>query len=145
MGRHWTILRKIYAPEIPLTYLSNSTFRGVAQGFTDIVYFKEKSIVIGSTTRSMIHVFNIINGMMMATLSGHINPVIRMYVDEPRHVLLSVSIDKVLKVWDLRTYLMIHTVTDYDTYQPQNRYTAACFYPRKMAFVLFLFSLFLLN
>ena len=61
----------------------------------------------------------------IASLVGHGSSVSRVLLNNPKHQLISVSIDKVIKIWDTRTFRCLQTIHDTNNYQPENRITSA--------------------
>jgi len=57
------------------------------------------------------------------TLKGHNAAILDVLVNENQHHLISMSVDKVVKVWDLRNYQCMQTFTDKTEYKPEDRLT----------------------
>ena len=71
---------------------------------------------------------------LLAKLSGHTAPVTLMVLHEnqngritDKNQLVSLSTDKVFKVWDLRTYQNLQTIVDTSLYRPENRISCLFF------------------
>jgi WD40 repeat protein len=71
---------------------------------------------------------------ILAKLSGHMAPVTALVLHEnqdnttkDRNQLVSLSTDKVFKVWDLRTYQNLQTIIDNSLYRPENRISSFFF------------------
>lgn len=77
----------------------------------------DRQIVIwnGFTQKSMNH------------LIGHNAPVTEILCNEAQSQLISMSIDKVVKVWDIRNYRCIQTFTDKTEYRPEDSLTCMAF------------------
>eukprot|EP00930_Biecheleria_cincta_P037482 TRINITY_DN25736_c0_g1_i1.p1 TRINITY_DN25736_c0_g1~~TRINITY_DN25736_c0_g1_i1.p1 ORF type:complete len:1103 (-),score=189.58 TRINITY_DN25736_c0_g1_i1:90-3398(-) len=60
-------------------------------------------------------------------LNGHNAPVLDVLVNEAQHQLISMSQDKVVKVWDILNYQCIQTFTDKTEYKPENKLTRMAF------------------
>lgn len=60
-------------------------------------------------------------------LQGHNATVLDLMVNEEQHQLISMSVDKVVKVWDLRNCQCIQTFTDKTEYKPEDRLTCMAF------------------
>eukprot|EP00929_Paragymnodinium_shiwhaense_P117445 TRINITY_DN8801_c0_g1_i2.p1 TRINITY_DN8801_c0_g1~~TRINITY_DN8801_c0_g1_i2.p1 ORF type:complete len:1148 (-),score=306.96 TRINITY_DN8801_c0_g1_i2:362-3805(-) len=63
----------------------------------------------------------------MNYLQGHNAAVLEVLVNESQHQLISLSVDKVVKVWDMRNYRCIQTFTDKTEYKPEDRLTCIAF------------------
>lgn len=63
----------------------------------------------------------------MNQLHGHNAPVLDVLVNEAQHQLISMSQDKVVKVWDILNYQCIQTFTDKTEYKPENKLTRMAF------------------
>ncbi|CAK0806541.1 unnamed protein product, partial [Prorocentrum cordatum] len=63
----------------------------------------------------------------MNHLIGHNAPVIEILCNEAQSQLISMSIDKVVKVWDIRNYRCIQTFTDKTEYRPEDSLTCMAF------------------
>ncbi len=63
----------------------------------------------------------------MATLVGHAEPVQELAVNDERQHLFSLSADKVIKVWDIKTYLCLQTMEVKLRFRPVNMITAMGF------------------
>lgn len=60
-------------------------------------------------------------------LQGHNAPILDLQVNEAQHQLISMSMDKVIKVWDIQHYRCISTFTDKTEYKPEDRLTCMAF------------------
>lgn len=63
----------------------------------------------------------------MNHLIGHNAPIIEILCNEAQSQLISMSIDKVVKVWDIRNYRCIQTFTDKTEYRPEDSLTCMAF------------------
>lgn len=62
-------------------------------------------------------------------LYGHNTSVQDLSLNENKHHLISLGTDKIVKIWDIRTYLCIQTIYDKVCYLPEDRLTALIFDP----------------
>jgi WD40 repeat protein len=58
---------------------------------------------------------------LMSVLHGHISPVQEICVDEEHAMLITVSVDKMIKVWDVATLACEQTIHDQTHHRPENR------------------------
>ena len=65
--------------------------------------------------------WNPITRRPLHTLSGHTSAVQDVLILEERHQILSMSVDKTIKVWDIRNHRCIQTVTDRTAFRPENK------------------------
>ena len=79
-----------------------------------------KFIVSGGISRSL-QVWNPYTVDSMATLDGHAAPVVDVVVDDNNSGVISVSLDKMLKCWDVSTLRCIQTVMDESVYRPDDQ------------------------
>eukprot|EP00770_Monocercomonoides_exilis_P006886 MONOS_6848.2-p1 / transcript=MONOS_6848.2 / gene=MONOS_6848 / organism=Monocercomonoides_exilis_PA203 / gene_product=unspecified product / transcript_product=unspecified product / location=Mono_scaffold00224:2329-12146(-) / protein_length=3002 / sequence_SO=supercontig / SO=protein_coding / is_pseudo=false len=100
-------------------------------GFTDMAVCKSKSMLIATTTRGQILIYNDLTGRQLFALDGHSCFVKRCFLDEQRQLLITVSVDKTIKLWSLQSLLLKQTVVDHSEYYPQNQYTAVAYDERR--------------
>lgn len=72
----------------------------------------------------------------MNSLQGHNASIMDVLVNEGQHQLISLSVDKVVKVWDIRNYRCMQTFTDKTEYKPEDRLTCMAFDTEGPALVL---------
>eukprot|EP00826_Nyctotherus_ovalis_P050105 TRINITY_DN6107_c0_g2_i9.p1 TRINITY_DN6107_c0_g2~~TRINITY_DN6107_c0_g2_i9.p1 ORF type:complete len:516 (+),score=173.95 TRINITY_DN6107_c0_g2_i9:1386-2933(+) len=61
---------------------------------------------------------------IMSTLIGHNNPVQELTLNESKQHLMSLSADKVLKIWDMKTYQCLQTIEVKQKFRPVDMITA---------------------
>eukprot|EP00741_Cyanophora_paradoxa_P015875 tig00020909_g15326.t1 len=66
----------------------------------------------------------------VATLHGHNASVQEVIVNDWHNQLISLSVDKVIKVWDVRNHRCLQTIVDKEKHRPENR-ISACLYDFK--------------
>ena len=79
--------------------------------------------------------FNPFTGKSVGTLAGHSASVCDVIVNEADNQLISLSMDKVVKIWDIRSNKCMQTITDKTDYWPENRISAIAFNPQRKAIV----------
>ena len=62
-------------------------------------------------------------------LQGHNASVHRVAVNDDNYQLITCSVDKYIKVWDLRNYKCLQTLVDKTHYRPENRISAFVYDP----------------
>mmetsp|Transcript_37768 Transcript_37768/g.61203 ORF Transcript_37768/g.61203 Transcript_37768/m.61203 type:complete len:933 (-) Transcript_37768:1406-4204(-) len=65
----------------------------------------------------------------MATLPGHNASVREVIINDRFNQLISLSVDKVIKVWDVRNHRCLQTVVDKERYRPENRISGLLYDP----------------
>lgn len=63
----------------------------------------------------------------LSYLYGHNTSVQDLTLNEDRYHLISLGTDKVVKIWDIRTYACIQTIFDKICYRPEDRLTSIYF------------------
>ncbi|CAJ1394642.1 unnamed protein product [Effrenium voratum] len=94
-----------------------------------------KFFASGGSDRQII-IWNPYTQKAMNYLQGHNAPVFDVLVNESQHQLISMSVDKVVKVWDILNYQCIQTFTDKTEYKPEDRLTCMAFDEEGPALVL---------
>ena len=67
------------------------------------------------------------NPKPLAVLQGHTASVLHVAINDDGFQLFSCSVDKVIKVWDLRSHKCLQTIHDKTAYRPEDRITAMTF------------------
>lgn len=68
-------------------------------------------------------------------LYGHSASVTEVIVSEVENQLISMSTDKVVKIWDIRSHKCLQTIVDKGVYWPENRMSAMTLDPKQRAIV----------
>ena len=82
-----------------------------------------------------IMLWNPFTGRSIGMLTGHTASVQKVIVVEDDNQLISLSTDKVIKIWDLRTNKCMQTIVDKEHYWPENKITSLMFNPVKKCIV----------
>jgi WD40 repeat protein len=69
------------------------------------------------------------NPKPLAILSGHTSSVLHVAINDEGFQLFSCSVDKCIKVWDLRSHKCMQTIHDKTAYRPEDRITAMTYDP----------------
>lgn len=85
-----------------------------------------KFFASGGLDRQII-IWNPYTQMAINYLQGHNAPILDLQVNEAQHQLISMSVDKVIKVWDIQHYRCISTFTDKTEYKPEDKLTCMAF------------------
>ena len=72
----------------------------------------------------------------MSTLVGHANPVRELAINEDNQHLISLSADKVIKIWDIKTYQCLQTIESKLHFRPIDMITAMTYDPIRRALLL---------
>lgn len=79
--------------------------------------------------------WNPFTGRSVGALHGHSASVQDVMLNEEENQLISLSTDKVIKIWDIRSHKCLQTITDQHTYWPENRISAIMVNPRRRCLV----------
>ena len=82
-----------------------------------------------------IMLWNPFTGRSIGMLTGHTASVQKVIVVEDDNQLISLSTDKVIKIWDLRTNKCMQTIMDKEHYWPENKITSLMFNGMKKCIV----------
>ncbi|QDZ24146.1 WD40 repeat domain-containing protein [Chloropicon primus] len=82
-----------------------------------------------------IMLWNPFTGRSIGMLTGHTASVQKVIVVEDDNQLISLSTDKCIKIWDLRTNKCMQTIVDKEHYWPENKITSLMFNPVKKCIV----------
>jgi WD repeat-containing protein 49 len=66
----------------------------------------------------------------MTYLTGHTTSIQQLALNEERNHLISLGSDKVVKIWDIRSYRCFQTLTDTNVYRPEDMLTFMVFDPK---------------
>eukprot|EP00759_Apiculatamorpha_spiralis_P001100 PhF_6_TR10410/c0_g1_i2/m.16328 len=69
------------------------------------------------------------------TLEGHNAPLVSVTFNTKLHQILSLSEDKVIKIWDIRTFRNLQTIYDKEVYYPENHLTAMAYDDKRASIV----------
>jgi WD40 repeat protein len=102
------------------------TFRKHRKGVTALAYSPRAKCMATAGLARDILLWNPYSLGVLGVLSGHNGPVHHLALIETAIVsqLVSLSTDKVMKVWDLRTFSNVQTLVDNSQYRPENKITA---------------------
>ncbi|KAK2947197.1 putative serine/arginine repetitive matrix protein 2 [Blattamonas nauphoetae] len=105
-------------------------------GFVHLVSFRAKSLIIASTTETSIYIFNYLNGSLIACLEGHTAPILRSFVDEQRELLISVAENKEIRLWSMRDFRLIQSITDQMSKEVNRNMFVSCAYSKRRSLLL---------
>ncbi|ETW06121.1 hypothetical protein, variant 1 [Aphanomyces invadans] len=89
-------------------------------GVYSFCYSPQLNLMASSGSRSVL-LWNPDQMDVLASLQGHGSPVHQMVLDERAYKLFTLSMDKVLKVWDCYTYQCMQTIVDPTVHYPDDR------------------------
>ena len=61
------------------------------------------------------------------TLIGHSAAIQDVIINSQNNQIISLAVDKTIKVWDCRNFRCIQTLTDVESHRPENRFTSMLF------------------
>jgi WD40 repeat protein len=89
-----------------------------------------KVLVTGGANKH-VSLLNPFTGKRQACLSGHTATVSHVIVNDNEQQIISLSTDKVVKVWDIRTYKCLQTMADREVYRPDDVVTSMLYDRRR--------------
>ena len=98
-------------------------------------YSRSYNFIVSCGLERSILLWNPFTGRSIGTLQGHTASVQDVIVNEQDSQLISVSIDKVIKIWDIRSNKCMQTIIDSGIYWPENRISAITYNPARQSVV----------
>lgn len=106
-----------------LSYKENKTFNLHQKGVNSFVYSSKHRFVASCGEERHIIMWDPFTLGALSYLYGHNTSVQDLTINEERNHLISLGTDKVVKIWDIRTYACIQTIFDKICYRPEDRLT----------------------
>ena len=110
-----------------LSYKENKTFNLHQKGVNSFVYSSKHRFIASCGEERHIIMWDPFTLGALSYLYGHNTSVQDLTLNEDRYHLISLGTDKVVKIWDIRTYACIQTIFDKICYRPEDRLTAMVF------------------
>ena len=111
------------------------TARAHPAGVNSFVYCRSFNFIVTCGDRN-IHILDPFTGKKTNSLIGHSDVVVDIRLNENETLLLSVSSDKVLRVWDIRMYKCIGMYVDKEIHMPENKFFAMEYNPMRKTVLL---------
>lgn len=112
-----------------------NTFQHHKKGVLNFVYCPELKLVASCGEERKIALWDPFS-KTVAYLAGHNSAVIDLALNRDKNQLISLGTDKIVKVWDIRTFQCVQTIVDKTIYRPENRLTGLYFNPRINSLIL---------
>jgi WD40 repeat protein len=97
------------------------------KGVNSFVYSERHRFVASCGEERHIIMWDPFTRRAITYLNGHTTSVQDLTINDDRHHLISLGTDKVVKIWDIRTYKWIQTIFDKISYSPEDRLTCILF------------------
>jgi len=110
-----------------LEYKDGKTFNLHQKGVNSFIYSSKHRFVASCGEERHILMWDPFTLGVLSYLYGHNTSVQDLTLNENRHHLISLGTDKVVKIWDIRTYACIQTIFDKVCYRPEDRLTSMVF------------------
>lgn len=110
-----------------LGYKDNKTFNLHQKGVNSFVYSSKHRFIASCGEERHIIMWDPFTLGALSHLYGHNTSVQDLTLNEDRYHLISLGTDKVVKIWDIRTYACIQTIFDKICYRPEDRLTSIIF------------------
>ena len=107
-----------------LTYKEHRTFNLHQKGVNAFVYSPKHRFMASCGEERHIILWEPFTLGRLTDLNGHNTSVSDLDINEERYHLISLGTDKVVKIWDTRTYVCIQTIIDRFFYRPEPILTA---------------------
>lgn len=108
-----------------------STFSHHKKGVLSFVYCPELKLVASCGEERYISLWDPYSKTVAMTfLNGHNSAVIDLALNQDKNQLISLGTDKVVKIWDIRTFQCVQTIADQTIYRPENKLTGLYFNSR---------------
>lgn len=108
----------------------SSTSLAVHKGVNTFAYCKFPAVLVTAGTDRQLRIWNVHRlTNPMAALRGHAAPVIDLVINETSGRIISLSTDKVIKVWDVRTQTCVQTLNDPFIHRPEDTLCSIHFNP----------------
>jgi WD40 repeat protein len=102
----------------------------VNKGVNCFAYCNFPSVLVTAGTDRQLRIWNIHRLLSpMAAMRGHLSPVIDVCINESSAQIISLSIDKQIRVWDIREQTCVQTLIDPYTHFPENIISSIHFKP----------------
>lgn len=110
-----------------LTYRDGKTFNLHQKGVNSFIYSSKHRFIASCGEERHIIMWDPFTLGALSYLYGHNTSVQDLTINEDRYHLISLGTDKVVKIWDIRTYACIQTIFDKVCYRPEDRLTSIIF------------------
>jgi WD40 repeat protein len=101
------------------------------KGVYDFAWCSAHSMFVSAGVERDIMLWHGSTGHKIGSLVGHTASVSAVEVDANLHQVISLSTDKTIKVWDLRTNRCMQTMEDENTYRPEDRISVMLHDPKR--------------
>eukprot|EP00762_Andalucia_godoyi_P000195 ANDGO_02362.mRNA.1 putative WD repeat-containing protein alr2800 len=110
------------------TGLVSRTLVGHTKSVKAIDWNPSKKLVVSGGLERDIFIWNPFIDHPLSVLKGHKAPVVRVFFNADDNQIISLSQDKMIKVWDIRSYRCLQTLEDnYTKYSPDDELTSMVF------------------
>ena len=110
-----------------LTYKDKKTFNLHQKGVNSFIYSSLHRFVASCGEERHILIWDPFTLGVHSYLYGHNTSVQDLALNDERNHLISLGTDKVIKIWDIRTYQCIQTIFDKVPYRPEDRLASLLF------------------
>mmetsp|Transcript_21466 Transcript_21466/g.40888 ORF Transcript_21466/g.40888 Transcript_21466/m.40888 type:complete len:1024 (+) Transcript_21466:252-3323(+) len=106
-----------------------------ARGVYSFDFCRTYNFIASCGVERHVMLWNPFTGRSVGALYGHSASVTEVIVSEVENQLISMSTDKVVKIWDIRSHKCLQTIVDKGVYWPENRMSAMTLDPKQRAIV----------
>ena len=106
-----------------------------SKGIYDFDWCNAHSLFVSAGVERDIMLWHGSTGHKIGSLVGHTASISNVVVDSNLHQVVSLSTDKTIKIWDLRTNRCVQTMEDENTYRPEDRISVMMHDPKRRQLV----------
>jgi WD40 repeat protein len=110
-----------------LEYKTDKTFKLHKKGVNSFAYSVKNRLMASCGEERQIIIWTPHNLATLTHLSGHNTSVQDLTINEDWNHLISLGTDKVVIIWDIKSFQKIHTLFDKVCYRPEDRLTSIVF------------------
>eukprot|EP00002_Diphylleia_rotans_P020538 TRINITY_DN3984_c0_g1_i1.p1 TRINITY_DN3984_c0_g1~~TRINITY_DN3984_c0_g1_i1.p1 ORF type:complete len:1361 (+),score=261.61 TRINITY_DN3984_c0_g1_i1:127-4209(+) len=114
---------------------TQTVLKGHKGGVQSIDYSPMYKMLFSGGTGNEVIAWDPIRRNPIVRLWGHYGAIVSVMCNEEEHQLITCSVDKMIKIWDVRRMQCIRTIFDMNKYKPENVMTVAAFDDKRHALV----------
>lgn len=119
----------IHIHDIDKLQFKNKSFNLHQKGINSFVYCKQHKFIASCGEERYIIMWDPFTRLSLTHLNGHNTSVQDLTINEERNHLISLGSNKMVKVWDIRSYQCIQTIEDKVCVRPDDILTSLVFEP----------------
>jgi WD40 repeat protein len=117
----------LHVHDLKLDYKGEKSFALHQKGVNSFIYSPRHRFIASCGEERHILMWDPFTLGVLSYLYGHNTSVQDLALNEDKNHLISLGTDKVIKIWDIRSYACIQTLFDKISYRPEDRLTSLIF------------------